>query len=104
MRVNRVRLPSTAVPSWSDLRRELGIVEAFPADVLAEAERAATSPAMPELDRTDLDLFTIDPAGSRDLDQAMPLARRDDGYRVFYAIADVGAFVQPASRLDVESR
>ena len=49
----------------------------------------------PELDRTDIPLITIDPAGSKDLDQALHIERRGDGYRVHYAIADVAAFVEP---------
>ena len=54
-------------------------------------------------DATDLDFLTIDPAGSVDLDQAMHLARTATGYRFDYAIADVGAFVQPGGALDAES-
>ncbi len=33
---------------------ELDIEAEFPADVLAAADRAATSPKLPELDRTDI--------------------------------------------------
>jgi exoribonuclease R len=46
---------------------------------------------------------TIDPAGSRDLDQAMHLSRRDGGYRVRYAIADVASFVRPGGALEAET-
>ena len=57
---------------------------------LREAEEAARAPLPPREDRRDIELFTIDPIGSLDLDQAMALARRPDGgYRVDYAIADV---------------
>ena len=38
-----------------------------------------------------------------DLDQAMHLERRDGGYRVRYAIADVAAFVRPGGAMDAES-
>jgi exoribonuclease R len=51
-------------------------------------------------DRRDVPLVTLDPAGSRDLDQALGLERRGDGFRVFYAIADVAAWVAPGSELD----
>ncbi len=78
------------------LRTELDLPHGFPPAVLAEAEAAAKSPRLPGRDATDLPLFTIDPPGSTDLDQAMHLARRaDGGYRVHYAIADVSAFVEP---------
>jgi exoribonuclease R len=72
--------------------------------VLAEAERRAAEPPLPELDATDVPLVTLDPPGSRDLDQAVHLAARADGYRVSYAIADVGAFVRLGGALDREAR
>ncbi|GAA4997044.1 RNB domain-containing ribonuclease [Kitasatospora paranensis] len=87
-----------------ELRTRLEIRTDWPADALAEAERAAALPRLPDLDATDLDLFTLDPPDSRDLDQAMHLARRDGGYRVHYAIADVAAFVTPDGAVDTEAR
>ncbi|CAL9590379.1 Ribonuclease R [Streptomyces sp. enrichment culture] len=85
------------------LRTELGIPEGFPPEVLAEAERAATAPALPSYDATAIPFFTIDPPASTDLDQAMHLARQGTGYRVRYAIADVAAFVAPGGALDAEA-
>ncbi|MFC7263236.1 RNB domain-containing ribonuclease [Streptomyces lutosisoli] len=86
------------------LRTELGVPESFPPEVLAEAERAAKAPALPSHDATDIPFFTIDPPTSNDLDQAMHLARRrNGGYRVRYAIADVAAFVVPGGALDAEA-
>ena len=103
----RVRLPARVVagvaPTWQELRDELGVPAAFPAEVLAEAQVAAGDPRMPDLDRTDLALFTVDPVGSRDLDQAVAVERRPTGYRVHYAIADVAAFVTAGSALDAEA-
>lgn len=86
------------------LRTEFDVPEVFPADVLAEADRVAAHPPLPDHDATDLPLVTLDPPGARDLDQAMHLERRDGGYRVSYAIADVGAFVPLGSALDAEAR
>ncbi|MGI5399407.1 RNB domain-containing ribonuclease [Streptomyces sp. CA-135486] len=85
------------------LRTTLGVPEDFPPDVLAEAEAAARDPRLPDHDATDIPFFTIDPPASSDLDQAMHLARRDHGYRVHYAIADVAAFVAPGGALDAEA-
>lgn len=86
------------------LRAGLDVSRGFPEAVLAEAEAAAKAPRLPARDATDLPLFTIDPPGSRDLDQAMHLARRaDGGYRVHYAIADVAAFVTPGGAVDAEA-
>lgn len=75
--------------------------EAFPPEVLAEA--AAVQPTLAGLDLTDVPFLTIDPEGSVDLDQAMALSRRDGGYRVQYAIADVAAFVVAGGAIDTEA-
>ena len=91
-------------PDFAAIRAEFDVPEDFPADVLAEAERRAAEPPLPELDATDVPLVTLDPVGSRDLDQAVHLAARGDGYRVSYAIADVGGFVALGSRIDAEAR
>ncbi len=103
----RVTLPPAVVagvaPTWQGLREELGLGGDFPPEVLAEAEAAARAPRMPDLDRTDLALFTLDPEGSRDLDQAVAIERRPGGYRVHYAIADVAAFVTAGGALDAEA-
>ena len=92
---------------FDDIRAEFALPARFPAEVQAAAERAAREPHGPgprRADHTDLPLITLDPPGSMDLDQAMALERRDGGYRVWYAIADVAAFVRPGSPLDVEAR
>ena len=81
---------------------ELDAPGPFSPQALAEAEAAARAPRPPGDDRTDLPLVTIDPPGSRDLDQAVHIARTAVGYRVWYAIADVGAFVTPGGALDAE--
>lgn len=55
------------------------------------------------VDQRDIEFITIDPPGSRDLDQALHLERRaGGGFRLRYAIADVAAFVTPGSALDHE--
>ncbi|MEU4213116.1 RNB domain-containing ribonuclease [Streptomyces sp. NPDC026206] len=91
------------VTALRELREKTHVPEDFPARVLQEAEQAARRPRMPAYDATDVPLFTIDPPGSKDLDQAMFLARRSGGYRVHYAIADVAAFVLPGGALDEEA-
>jgi len=89
---------------FAALRTELAVPGDFARSVLDEAETAARSVELPDLDRTDLPLVTVDPPGSRDLDQAVHLDRSGDGYLVSYAIADVAAFVVAGSELDAESR
>jgi exoribonuclease R len=87
------------------LRSELHTVVEHPPDVLAAVHASITAAAWTRdkrADRTGVELLTIDPPGSRDLDQAFGAERRGDGYRVWYAIADVAAFVEPGSPVDVE--
>ncbi|MBW6436728.1 RNB domain-containing ribonuclease [Actinoplanes hulinensis] len=89
---------------FSGLRRELGLPGEFPAAVLSEAEESARVTPLPGVDRTGVEFVTLDPASSRDLDQAVHLSRRaGGGYRVRYAIADVAAYVRPGGVLEAES-
>jgi exoribonuclease R len=97
----RVSLP-IGVLDLDALRAELGAPQSFSAEALAEAEQAARSPRLPDLDRTELPMVTIDPPGSMDLDQAVHVGRTASGFRVSYAIADVAAFVVPGGALDAE--
>ncbi len=85
------------------IQAELDVTPHFPAEVEEAAARAAADPRLPGLDRTDLELVTIDPESARDLDQALHLERRGSGYRVHYAIADVAAFVSPGDPVDLEA-
>jgi len=89
--------------AFADLRESLGVSLDFPPTVLEDAERAAKAPRLPHEDETDVPYVTIDPPPSLDLDQAMHLERTDGGYRVRYAIADVGAFVDPGAPMDDEA-
>lgn len=100
-------------PVLAQIRAEMAVPDAFPAPVLAAAEEVARAGGVPppgtggastSEDARHLDLVTIDPEGSRDLDQAYAGERRPGGgYRVHYAIADVAWFVAPGGALDVEA-
>jgi len=107
MPATRIRLKTgadtTLAQGIAAIQHEMKLPAAFPPEVEAAAAHAASQPRLPELDRTDVPLVTIDPPGSMDLDQAMHLERRDDGYRVYYAIADVAAFVAPGDAVDAEA-
>ena len=76
----------------------------FAVPVLAEARASARQAVLPEHDASDIPFVTVDPVGSRDLDQALHIARHDDGYLVSYAIADVASFVAPGGALDEETQ
>ncbi|MEU4216228.1 RNB domain-containing ribonuclease [Actinoplanes sp. NPDC026623] len=101
MPINRVWAPSI---DFSVLRRELELPAEFPPDAMREAQEAAGATALPPVDRTDIPFVTVDPATSRDLDQAMALSRTaSGGYRVRYAIADVASYVRPGGPLEAET-
>ncbi len=97
------------------IREELALPAAFPDAVLAEAG-AGTAEGHPSaaswlvgatarIDRTDLPFVTLDPLGSRDLDQALHIEPgASGGFTLHYAIADVAAHVQPGGTIDHESR
>ncbi|HVE62618.1 MAG TPA: RNB domain-containing ribonuclease [Mycobacteriales bacterium] len=105
----RVRLtPVDGEPADSGIVALLGELEVpveFSAELVAAAEAAAARAPGPEhVDDRSVPLVTIDPPTSRDLDQAFHAERRGDGYRLHYAIADVGWFVRPGDLLDQEAR
>ena len=109
-----VRAPAELQPfhdAFRRIRAEFEVPDHFPQAVHEEAEQvAARGPVIPDgaasqdrLDARDVPLVTIDPAGSRDLDQAFHAERRDGGFRVRYAVADVAAFVSPGGGIEEES-
>jgi exoribonuclease R len=108
-RVVRVRSADDGVAAESlregvaQIQAELKVSAEFPASVEQAAAKAAASPRLPDLDRTDLPFVTIDPASAMDLDQALHIERDADGYLVHYAIADLAAFITPGDPVDLEA-
>lgn len=120
--------PAEVVRALDELRARYEVPTAFPPEALAEAEAAATSWAQDgparlladgARDARDLELVTIDPPGSMDLDQAVLLERLPAWseaagtsvgdapgsaatYRIHYAIASLATFVTPGGALDAE--
>ncbi|WP_223114466.1 RNB domain-containing ribonuclease [Lolliginicoccus suaedae] len=83
---------------------ELDAPDHYPPDAEAEAAAAIDRYSSDRRDATEIPLLTIDPPGSRDLDQALHIQQLRSGYRVHYAIADVAAFIEPGGALDKESQ
>lgn len=101
----KVRVPLADREMIEGLRRiraELDVPGAFAPDVEDAVREASRAPRAvgDRLDRRDLELVTIDPVGSQDLDQAFAAERRRGGTRVHYAIADVAAFVTSGDAVD----
>lgn len=86
-----------------------GIPDAFPDDVVAQADEAKPAPLGKREDLRDMPLVTIDPADARDHDDACFAHADDDpknpgGHVVWVAIADVAHYVTPGSALDREAK
>ncbi len=78
----------------------------YPPDVMAEAAARVEDPGLDDptlVDLCHLPWVTIDPAGSRDLDQALVIERDGDGFLVRYALADASWYVRPGSALFAEA-
>ena len=100
------QVPAPIREGIARLRAELEVPDGFGPEVLAEAERRVAAGPLEVGERRDLTglpFVTIDPEGSMDLDQAMHLERAEDGYLVWYAIADVAAWVEPGGAVDAEA-
>ncbi|ANS29408.1 RNB domain-containing ribonuclease [Rhodococcus opacus] len=89
---------------FGTVRTEFHLPEGYPPAAVAQARAASDRYASEREDRTDLAFVTIDPPDSLDLDQALHLERTQVGFVLHYAIADVGAVVEPGGVLDVETR
>ncbi len=86
--------------------RHYNLPEAFPDDVLRDAELAAGRQNQPgrRRDFRKPFVFTVDPATARDFDDALSLERDSEGRRVLGVhIADVSHYVRPGSALDREA-
>lgn len=98
-----LKAPRSFEHGFDAIRTELNVPEDFPADVLAAAE-ASFDTATDRFDARHLGFIAVDPPGATDLDQAFFAERIDAGFRVFYAIADLGAFITPGGVIDIEAR
>ena len=85
------------------IRQQFQLPAGFPPDVEAEAAQAARRGIEDHSDATGLPFVTLDPAQSRDLDQAFALEEAGSDILLHYAIADVGWFVSPGGAIDREA-
>lgn len=92
-----------AALDFRPIAEEFDVPTAFPSELVDAASHATDRFADQRRDARDIAFVTIDPAGSRDLDQAVHIEARGTGFRVHYAIADVAAFIEPGSALEAES-
>ena len=103
MKLLVARAPGSFAEGFRTIREELRVPANFPPEVLASAQAAHPRPAG-RVDHTALGLVAIDPPGATDLDQAYFGERTPGGFRIRYAIADLGSFITPGDPIDVEAR
>ncbi|WP_405498437.1 RNB domain-containing ribonuclease [Nocardia sp. NBC_00511] len=89
----------SAPVDFGAVRTEFGLASGYPPEAVSEARGAVDAFAGGRVDRREIPLVTIDPVGAMDLDQALCLTRTPDGFLLYYAIADVAAFVVPGGPL-----
>lgn len=97
------RAPGSFTQGFEAIREELRVPKNFPLEVL-DAAQAARARSAERIDRTELRFVAIDPPGATDLDQAFSAERTPSGFRVSYAIADLGSFIDAGDPLDIEAR
>lgn len=85
--------------------RQYELPEAFPADVEEEAAKAAKRGIDVEgrEDLRDRIVFTIDGADAKDLDDAVSIAKLENGYELGVHIADVAQYVTEGAKVDKEA-
>ena len=110
MPASRLKLAPTAedlVRGFERIRAEMELPAGFPEEVMDAAEKAATRDPQDgdgHEPRPEIEFVTIDPPGSKDLDQAFHAARDGRGFLIHYAIADPGWFISPGDPIDLDSR
>lgn len=97
--LERMKLYAAAL-DFDPIAEEFGVDRNFPPALHREAAAARDRFADQRVDLRDMPFVTVDPVGSRDLDQAVYIERQDSGFLVHYAIADVAAFIAPGSELE----
>lgn len=99
--------PGVASVEIAAIKIRDGIVEEFPADVVAEADLIPEKVPLADIEgREDLrgyDLVTIDPEDARDHDDAVWAERTARGFRIIVAIADVSHYVREGTAIDREA-
>jgi ribonuclease R len=94
--------PGTARASLYGILADHALDPEHERPVLDEVEAWQHAPGIADADLEDaraLPFVTVDGPGTRDLDQALHVARADEGWVVRYALADAAFFVRPGSAL-----
>lgn len=89
--------------NFRSIAREFEVPTEFTPELHEAAASATDRFAEQRKDARHIPFVTIDPVGSKDLDQAVYIEKHATGFTVQYAMADVAAFIGPDSPLREES-
>ncbi len=104
--IERLGRPGQMGVDMLTIIRSFNLPEAFPDDVLSEAEQAAALLEEEENHRLDLThdcIYTIDPFDAKDHDDAVAVEKTAQGYKLGVHIADVSHYVRSGTPLDKEA-
>jgi len=104
--IERLGRPGQMGVDMLTIIRSFDLPEAFPDEVLTEAEQAAAFLEVEENQRLDLTnecIYTIDPFDAKDHDDAVSVEKTPQGYKLGVHIADVSHYVKAGTPLDRES-
>lgn len=93
--------------SEQSLIYKLNLPTKFPDSVLQEIQtikNITETEIENRIDLRHLNVISIDPKGSKDLDDALSIETTEHGYRVGIHVADVTAWIKPGTLLDQEAR
>ncbi len=85
-----------------------GVTPVFPDEVISEAkavsdEKRIKNELKNRVDLRNMPIFTIDGADTKDIDDAISVIKKDNGFELGVHIADVSHYVKPKSNLDNEA-
>lgn len=84
-----------------------GFTKEFPSEVSAEADIISDVLTKEDeesaIDMTDIPFCTIDPKTCKDIDDAIYVERKEDGFVAYVALADVQHYVKAGSAMDIEA-
>lgn len=109
--INVIKIEETPSSALQNLRLQHHVPKFYRKDTVIETERTVRKFSLEKVKRkkdrndlTDLKVFTIDPFGSQDLDDALSIETSDENYQIGVHIADVGAAIHKNDAIDLEAQ
>ncbi len=96
--------PASAAVQAELVIEKFELASVFSPEAVQESLNTLPTPGFDDReDLRDLLHITIDGPDAKDFDDAVCVQKKRNGFRLWVSIADVGAYVKPGSRLDIEA-